>query len=163
MGWVSLASGSLSHREELTLTPHRGGWELTPPQPGLLQLPLRAHGQGRFSSELGLRWCCLKYHGATRLWLSRALGTDPLPSARAPSQTTQSQGQCYSGRDSTPRSVHLPGDIQTALLAQRCLALPDHSQLPDAKQRVNSLLNVSRDIPSPGRGGTSPPSKQEFA
>lgn len=52
---------------------------------------------------------------------------------------------------------HIPGDIQTVLLAQRCLALPD------AKQRVNSLLRVSRDIPSPERGATSPPSKQKFA
>lgn len=46
-------------------SPHRE--EGTDPTPArAAAAPPRAHGQGRFSSELGLRRCYLKYHGATR-------------------------------------------------------------------------------------------------
>lgn len=143
-------------------TPHREvGTD--PSRARAAMAPPWTHGQGRFSSELGLRRRCLKYHraacGCHRLW---GMPHFLLHRAQAPSQSTQPRTALQLAGTPPTCPMHISGDIHTLLLAQRCLALPDHFQLPDAKQRVNSLLKASRAIPNPGRGATSPPSKQEF-
>lgn len=76
-------------------TPHREvGTD--PSRARAAMAPPWTHGQGRFSSELGLRRRCLKYHraacGCHRLW---GLPHFLLRRAQAPSKAL-SQGQCYS-------------------------------------------------------------------
>lgn len=110
MGWVSLAPASLSHREELTLTPHTGRWEVTPPQPGLPRLlpgPMVRAGlaQGRFSSDLGFEKALLKISWSNKaLACHRLWGLPLFPEHKPIPKALTAKDSATAGRDSTHTS-----------------------------------------------------------